>query len=483
MVGRGGTKGWERTAKMTNKARIGLLPLYLDLYDTALPEIRPRMEAFYGTIAAELERRGLEIIRVGVCRLEHEFATAVRTFEEAQADAIVTLHLAYSPSLESSAVLARTRLPLIVLDTTPARAYGPDQDPAELMFNHGIHGVQDMCNLLIRRGKQFEIEAGHWRESDVLDRVVAWARAARLATRMRTAKVGLIGEPFRGMGDFEVRADVLEKTIGVQTVPCDRAALCMSVPPPEAPEVQAEMAADAQKFAVEGVSVEAHRRTVRAGLGVRGWIERQGLSAFTFNFLSLDQASGIPTVPFLEASKAMARGLGYAGEGDVLTAALVGALASVYGETTFTEMFCPDWAGDRIFVSHMGEMNVDLAGERPRLRQMPFPWTDAESPVIAVGRFRSGIAVLVNLAPGRESTYTLIVAPVTMVDAEGEDRMTDLIHGWFRPKMPIADFLSAFSRAGGTHHSALVYGEVAEEVARFGRLMGWKVMPLEAPGE
>ena len=57
----------------------------------------------------------------------------------------------------------------------------------------------------------------------------------------------------------------------------------------------------------------------------------------------------MPTLPFLEASKAMARGIGYAGEGDVLTSALVGTLLSVYPETSFTEMFCPNWKDGRYF--------------------------------------------------------------------------------------------------------------------------------------
>ena len=132
--------------------RVGLLPLYLELYDNVMPECRPRMDAFAETIAQELRCKELDVALAPVCRMEAEFDSAVKMLEEARVDAIVTLHLAYSPSLESAAALARTKLPIIVLDTTPTYGYGPTQDPAELMYNHGIHGVQDMCNLLIRNG-------------------------------------------------------------------------------------------------------------------------------------------------------------------------------------------------------------------------------------------------------------------------------------------------------------------------------------------
>ncbi|MDO8587386.1 MAG: hypothetical protein Q7T82_10130 [Armatimonadota bacterium] len=489
------------------KPKIGLLPLYIELYDRALPEVRPRIDAFSSTIAFQLEKRGMDVVTAPVCRLEPEFAAAVSSFEQAACDAIVTLHLAYSPSLESARVLAQTKLPLIVLDTTPTYSYGPAQDPTELMFNHGIHGVQDMCNVLIRNSKRFQIEAGHWEKSDVLDRVAGWARGAAVAAAMRRARVGIIGSPFKGMGDFAVPTDDLRSTIGVETIACDPAVIRALVPEPDAPEVREEIDSDPNSFLSNGLDMEKRRETARACLAVRRWLAQENLSAFTMNFLETDKSSGLPTVPFLEASKAMSRGVGYAGEGDVLTAALVGALLSAFPDTTFTEMFCPDWAGNSIFLNHMGEMNVNLAVGKPLLRVMDFPWTDADDPVFAVGRFRGGEAVLVNLAPGPDNlsrgnglarptdrassksvpaggrvSYTLVVAPVEMLYIKGKDNMGTLIHGWFRPEIPIAQFLEEYSRAGGTHHLALVYGDIADDIMRFGEIMGWRTSYLGKSG-
>ncbi|NLC58301.1 MAG: hypothetical protein GX774_15820 [Armatimonadetes bacterium] len=463
---------------MPETPKVGLLPLYLALYDQSVPEERPRMEQFRDTIAAALAQRGLEVVPAPVCRVQSEFTAAVRALEQAGVDALVTLHLAYSPSLESAPVLADTRLPLIVLDTTPAFAFGPDQSPDAIMPNHGIHGVQDLCNLLLRYRKPFHIEAGHWEHSDVLDRVAKWALAARLAAALRGARVGRIGEPFPGMGDFAVDPETLRATLGVETFPCAPERIRGLVAEVSDADVAAEVAADRARFAVGAVDAEAHRETVRTCLGVRRWLEAERLSAFTVNFLAVDRASGLATVPFLEASKAMARGIGYAGEGDVLTAALVGALATVYPRTTFTEMFCPDWAGNTIFLSHMGEVNLDLVDGQPELLQKPFPWTDAADPVVAVGRLRGGDAVWVDLAPGPDESYTLIVAPVRMVAVEGEDRFAGSVRGWLRPHQPLATFLQEYSQAGGTHHAALVYDGSAAVIAAFGAMMGWKVCLL-----
>ena len=150
---------------MPDKIKLGLLPLYIQLYDNSSPKMRPRIEAFYNSAVEFLHRLGgdlsIEVITSPVCRLKEEFDNAVSSFKQNNAEGIITLHLAYSPSLQSIESICGSGLPVLVLDITEVNSFGPDQDVDEISYNHGIHGVQDLCNMMIRRGKQFEIAAGH----------------------------------------------------------------------------------------------------------------------------------------------------------------------------------------------------------------------------------------------------------------------------------------------------------------------------------
>jgi L-arabinose isomerase len=183
---------------------------------------------------------------------------------------------------------------------------------------------------------------------------------------------------------------------------------------------------------------------------------------------------GYGTAPFLEMSKAMERGLGYAGEGDTLTALLVGALLAAFPDTSFTEMFCPDWEHNTLFLSHMGEVNPRLLAGTPLLREMEYTYSATDNPAFVVGRFRPGKVALVNLAP-MAAGYRLIIAPATMLDVPGVDRMKDSVRGWFTPPQPVPDFLAAYSRLGGTHHLAVTYANDTKPFELFGALMGWDV--------
>jgi len=113
--------------------------------------------------------------------------------------------------------------------------------------------------------------------------------------------------------------------------------------------------ADRDRFDVEAA---ARRRTP----GPCGWARDPALDragppdAFTFNFMDMERSRGHATAPFLEASKAMARGVGYAGEGDVLTAMFVAAISAGHRHHVQRDVL-PDWETGAVYLSHMGEVN------------------------------------------------------------------------------------------------------------------------------
>jgi L-arabinose isomerase len=169
----------------------------------------------------------------------------------------------------------------------------------------------------------------------------------------------------------------------------------------------------------------------------------------------------------------MAEGVGYAGEADALTAAFVGALLQGFGEATFTEMFCPDWSGNAVFMSHMGECNVALAAGPVRLVEKDYRFGEAENPAVAVFALRSGPATLVNLAPGPEDSFDLIASRVRVLDYGAAPGFPDVPHYWIRPEdSDLRDFLRRYSECGGTHHSALVMGDQLDAMSRLAGMLG-----------
>lgn len=456
--------------------KIGLLPLYLELYDETKPKVRNEFSPFIEKICKLLESHKIEVVLADICRISQEFERAVSQFEKAEVDCLVTLHLAYSPSLECIEALSKTKLPIIVLDTTRDKRF---DSISLLMYNHGIHGVQDMCNLLLQRNKDFFIEAGHIELSNVIERTVQHIKGAKMANEFKNSRIGQIGESFKGMGDFKIDPNTLYSKYGIKIFKTAPNEMAKYLPSEDTPEILDVIKNDALNYDISSLNENKHKLSARIGIALKSWLKEENLSAFTINFRVVAKDSGIPMMPFFEICKLMKdKRVGYAGEGDVLTAALTGAMTKVLGECSFAEMFCPDWENDTIFLSHMGEINFEVIEDKAILVEKEWVYSDAESSIFPSACFKSGEAILVNLAPQAHDSFSLVLSPVVML----KDMYKEIgngVRGWMKPLIPINDFLKKYSEVGGTHHAAIVYGRHLESLKTFGKIMGWKVIEIK----
>ena len=440
--------------------KVGFLPLYIELYDKVRSDVRSTMQENADKTAQKIRELDVEVVQAPICRVKSEFAAAVELFKKENAECIITLHLAYSPSLESADVLAESSLDIVMLDITPDKAFSFG-DLDKLMYNHGIHGVQDLANLLLRKKKLFQVIAGHIDQPSVWHNLRVTLSGIHASTAMRKIRVGSVGGEFAGMGDF--RFDL--KDLPMEIVPYAKQEVSDA-------EVQQEMALDQERFIHGEYDKDLYKQTVKDSLRIRKWVEKEKLDAFTICFPGINRPEW-NTVPFLEASKAMARGIGYAGEGDCLTAAFCASVMKIAPRTTFSEMFCPDWENNRIFLSHMGEVNLSLAAQKALLHEVPYKFSDTDNLIKATCCLQQGRAVLADLAPGPDGKFSLICTLVNMVEQDTPSGKS--ITGWFTPETvaDIRTFLEQYSMLGGTHHLLISYDVNPCALKVFAYFMQW----------
>jgi L-arabinose isomerase len=91
------------------------------------------------------------------------------------------------------------------------------------------------------------------------------------------------------------------------------------------------------------LSVAERTDHARMQVAIENILNERGFGAYTAHFDAIGEDGRFSRLPLAAASSLMAKGFGYAAEGDVLTACLVYAGHVLIGDAHFTEMYAMDF--------------------------------------------------------------------------------------------------------------------------------------------
>jgi L-arabinose isomerase len=444
------------------RPKIGLLGLTLEFYETLAPALRPSREEWVrSAIVPALQTHG-EVIFTGAFYQREAIAAEIKGFEVAGADVVIILLLTYSPSQLALAALKECRLPILIWNTQELSTVGPDFTITEMIDNHGVHGTQDLANVLVRAEVPFHFVTSPADGSDGLRELGDFISAAAAAQRLRSLRIGSLGYAFPGMGDFAVDTTQLAATLGCSWVNLpveDYIRRAAGASRTETAEKVAEYR-DTYEIAPDITPADLEN-TVRAELAIRQMVAAQDLGALTYQFMAFGEDERTSTLPFVAASRLMGEGIGFGGEGDLIAAAGTSFFNWLAEPASFTEIFTIDFAGDSLFVSHMGEANVRMArrDRKVPLVVRPSPITRTrDRQLVLVTSFEPGPATFCALTMGPRQKWRIIAAPVRIEDY-GPLPGFYVPHSKLKPAGNVSGFLTAYANAGGPHHNAVCFGD------------------------
>lgn len=444
------------------KPRVGLLALTLELYERLAPGLREDREAWLRRDVLPALATRADVLFERACFRAEDVEAAVARFEAEGADALLVVLLTYSPSQVALPALQRARLPILLWNTQELYGVDARYSLVDLRNNHGLHGTQDLANVLRRAGVRFHYVTSHLRDADALEELSDFFIAASAVRRLRAARIGLLGYPFPGMGDFAVDTTHLRATLGCSWVNLTVEDYIRRAANADAAAVADLVAEYRRLYAVAPDVTRADlEATARAELALRGMVAEHRLAALTYQFMAFGDDERTSTVPFVAASRLMAEGIGFGGEGDLIAAAGHCLLHWLRPPASFSEMFTADFAGDAVLLSHMGEANVAMARrDRPvPLVARPAPITRTRDRQLAlVTSFEPGPATLAALTPGAGGRWRVLAAPVTIEDF-GPLPDFCVPHSKIRVGRDVRRFLTDYATAGGPHHNAICFGD------------------------
>ena len=462
--------------KQRVRPKVGLLALTLELYETLLPELRSSREAWLRRAVIPALQDQADILFTRAVFRREDIEAAVAEFEAARADALLVVLLSYSPSQLALPALLRTRLPIVIWNTQELRAVDETFTLANMVDNHGVHGTQDLANVLTRSGVRFHYVTSPDDDPAGLKELGDFFAAAAAVNRLRSARIGSLGYPFPGMGDFAVDTTHLAATLGcgwVNLTVEDYINRSAAAPAAEVARVVAEYR-QSYELAPD-LTEEDLNLTARVELALRGMIADHQLDALTYQFMAFGEDERTPTLPFVAASRLMAEGIGFGGEGDLIAAAATTFFNWLQPPASFTEIFTIDFAGDSLFLSHMGEANTAMARRDRKIPLVarPAPITRTRGRQLAlVTSFEPGPATIAALTLGPQGKWRIIAAPAVLEDY-GPLPGFCVPHSKLKPASgDVRQFLTAYASAGGPHHNAVMFGDARPRLRFAADLLG-----------
>ncbi|GLB52742.1 L-arabinose isomerase [Neptunitalea chrysea] len=456
------------------------------------PETLAQVAEHSKEIAAALDASSLIPVKVvfkpTVKTTEEIYETLTAANQEENCIGIITWMHTFSPAKMWIRGLSALQKPLLHLHTQYNRDIPWDTMDMDFMnLNQAAHGDREFGFMVSRLRKNRKVVVGHWAQNTVQEKIGAWTRVALGWDDWQGAKFARFGDNMRFVAvtdgdkvEAETKFGFSVNTYGIG----DLVKLIDAVTNEQVAELMKEYEAT-YKMAEELLEGGAKRQSLvdaaRIEIGLEKFLVDGGFKGFSDTFEDL---YGMKQLPGIAVQRLMAKGYGFAGEGDWKTAALVRAMKvmgyGLEGGNAFMEDYTYhlDPSAPRVLGSHMLEVDPVLAAEQPSCEVHPLGIGGKEDPVRLVFNGRAGnslnaalmdfgnhFRLLVNKTKGEEVKETLPKLPVARVMWE-----------------PLPNFevgCTAWILAGGAHHTCYSENVTAEQLEDFAEIAGIEYLVID----
>ncbi len=370
----------------------------------------------------------------------------------------------FSPAKMWIAGLDALRKPLLHLHTQANVALPwADIDFDFMNLNQAAHGDREFGYIQTRLGVARKTVVGHVSNPAVIDQVATWSRAAAGWNASQNLKLARFGDNMRYVAVTEGDKTEAELRFGVQVNTWGVNELADAVHAASDADIDALVAEYEDTYDVVaelrrgGDRHESLRYGAAIELGLRGFLEAGGFSAFTTSFEDL---GSLRQLPGLAVQRLMADGYGFGAEGDWKTAVLV-RVANVMGAglpggaslmEDYTYHLTP--GEEKILGAHMLEVSPSLTTARPSLEIHPLGIGGKEDPVRLVFTADSGPAVVVALSDMRDR-FRLVANVVENVPLDEPMPKLPVGRALWKPAPDFATSAACWLTAGAAHHTVM----------------------------
>lgn len=351
-------------------------------------------------------------------------------------------------------------------------------------LHQSAHGDREYGYINARLNKQNQIVAGHWSKLEVKQQIADWMDVAAAYHESFRIKVARFGDNMRHVAVTEGDKIEAQIQLGWTVDYFGIGDLVNYVNAVEEAEVDALFAEYLTLYDVDygSYSAEEWEQSVkvqaRYEIAIKRFLDEGGYNAFTTNFEDLH---GMKQLPGLAVQRLMAKGYGFAGEGDWKTAALDRLLKvmSHHQSTGFMEDYTYEMTAgqEAVLQSHMLEVDPALAHTKPVIVVSPLGIGNREDPARLVFDGKAGEGVVVSIADFG-THFKWLIQEVEAFEPQEAAPHLPVARVLWKIKPNFQDGVKAWIKHGGGHHTVVSLNLTVDQIVHFAKLVNAEYVVL-----
>ena len=376
---------------------------------------------------------------------------------------ITWLHT-FSPAKMWINGLNHLQKPLLQLHTQFNEVVPWDSMDMDFMnLNQTAHGGREFGFIGSRMRQPHSLVTGYWKDKDVHDQIARWMRVCVAINAEKTMKIVRFGDNMREVAVTEgnkVSAQIkFGYSVNTHAVG-DLVSVINSINDSQINQLIDEYETLYQLTPVAQINGEKRQNLIDAArieLGIEQFLKQGNYSGFTTTFEDL---YGMKQLPGLAVQRLMAKGYGFAGEGDWKTAALLSTMKlmakGLTGGTAFMEDYTYDFTkGNELVVgSHMLEVCPSIIddGVKPLLDIQHLGIGNKADPARLIFPSKPGLAINASLID-IGNRFRLIANELETIKQPYTLPKLPVACAVWKPKPSLNVSAEAWILAGAAHHS------------------------------
>ena len=354
-------------------------------------------------------------------------------------------------------------------------------------LNQSAHGDREFGFLMSRMRLNRKVVVGHWEDTESLDKINVWSRAAAAWHDWQSAKFARFGDNMRNVAVTE--GDKVEAEIkfgySVNTYGVGDLVTVINETSEKQIDTLLEEYEDSYSLVDSllkgGDQRQSLREAAKIEIGLQTFLESGNFKGFTDTFEDLH---GLVQLPGISAQRLMNKGFGFAGEGDWKTAALVRAMkvmgSGMKGGNSFMEDYTYHFNPDNRMVlgSHMLEICESIADGKPSCEIHPLGIGGKADPVRLVFNSAPGMALNASIVD-MGNRFRLLVNEVIAVAPMHPMPKLPVARVLWKPYPNMHNGCAAWILAGGAHHTCYSQNLTSEHLTDFAEMANIEMVLID----